>query len=158
MMQAGGPPASLIIVLRFSEVELERQLYVPRRLGICNLPHRWPNARIRRLKVYMVKRVDEVGAELQLEPLRHLKVLVQAEVQVGVTRCAQAAELRCAVSELAVRRLGKVSVVGEPLDPDSRDSGIRGRRNRVAVWPEAARIGGGIVVSTKDGQGPTGAP
>jgi hypothetical protein len=51
-------------------VELQRKLDIPWRLGAGNLPHRGSKAHAWRVELYVVKRIDEVGSELQLEPLR----------------------------------------------------------------------------------------
>ena len=48
----------------------------------------------------MVKSIDEVGSELQLEPLGKLEVLVQTKVHVGVMRCPQVSKLIWASAEL----------------------------------------------------------
>src|SRR5256885_1148861 len=71
----------------------------------------------------MVEGIDEVTAELQLEPLRELEVLMQAEVQVGETRPSQPGELRSTITK-ARRRIGEVAVISEPLEA-SRGSADR---------------------------------
>ena len=51
--------------------------------GACNLPHRRSQTHIRCVELDVVESVDEVGAELQAEPLRNQEVLMQAEIDIG---------------------------------------------------------------------------
>ena len=81
--------ACLIIRALCSEVELQRQLYVPWGLGSCNLPHRGSQGHVWGVELDVVESIDEVGSELQTKPLRYLKVLMQTQVYVGVMRRAQ---------------------------------------------------------------------
>ena len=93
-MQAVCPPASSIIRTWLSVVELQRQLYVPRWLGTCNLSHRGSQAHIGRIELDVVEGVDEVTSELQTEALCKLKVLVQAQIHISEMRRTQPSELR----------------------------------------------------------------
>ena len=93
-MQAVCPPASSIIRIWLSVVELQRELYVPRWLGTCNLSHRSAQAHVRCVELDMVEGVDEVGPELQPEPLPDWEVFVQAQVDVGVVGRTKPIELR----------------------------------------------------------------
>src|SRR5579872_510273 len=86
---AGGIAACIIIRGSTSIIEFQRQLYVSWWLGSCDLAHRGTVTHVGRIVLDVVKRVDEVRAELQAEPLRNGKVLVQTQVHVGVTRRAQ---------------------------------------------------------------------
>ena len=97
-------------------VELQRELNVPWRLGAGNLTHAGAKAHVGRVELYVVKGVDEVSSELQFEPLCNREVLGQTEVYVGVVRTAQTTELRSAIAECSLGRVGKVAIVGEPLD------------------------------------------
>src|SRR6266849_2006272 len=136
MMQVEYPPASPIIRVLFSVVELQRQLYVPRGLGTCNLSHRGcgaSEAHVRCIELDVVESVDEVASELQTKPLAELEVLMQTQVHVGVMRRAQRSELRCAIAESAKCRGGEVSIVGEPLNAYSREPLVCNRRDGVAV-------------------------
>jgi hypothetical protein len=72
--------ACLIIRCLFLVVELQRQLDVPWGLSIGNLPHASANTRGGRVQLYVVKRIDEVGPELQPEPLCQQEVLLQTQV------------------------------------------------------------------------------
>ena len=119
---AGGLSACITIIRAWlSVVELQRQLYVPRWLSACDLPHRGSETHVRCIELDVVECIDKVGPELQSESLSELKVLMQTHVHVGEVRRTQTSELWRAVSESAHRRLGEVSVVGEPLNPHSRD-------------------------------------
>lgn len=64
----------------------------------------------------MVKRIDEVRPELQLEPLRKREVLMQTQVHVGVPRPTQLSELWRAISKGPSDRVSEVVSVGEPLE------------------------------------------
>ena len=103
------------MVFATSIVDLQGHLNVPWRLRAGNLPHRRSQTHVRSIVLNVVGTVDEVGAELQFEPLCDLEVFMQAEIQIEVARRAQTPELRCAVSEGTKRRLNNVSVVDEPL-------------------------------------------
>src|ERR1035437_3751744 len=72
-----------------SIIELQRQLYVPGRLGAGNLSHRGSQTHIRCVELDMVESIDEVGSELQPESLRYREVLMQTEVDVAVMRRTQ---------------------------------------------------------------------
>src|SRR3954463_13515789 len=98
MMQAGSPPASLYGFC-FSVIKFQRQLYVPRRRGASDLSHRRAETHIWCVELNVVEGVDKVASELQPEPLCKLEVLVQTQINVRVVGRAQAAELRCAVTE-----------------------------------------------------------
>jgi hypothetical protein len=63
----------------------------------------------------MVESVDEVSPELEPESLRDREVFMHAQVNVGVVRRAQPIELRRAVAEGTLRRLGELPSIGEPL-------------------------------------------
>lgn len=81
-------------------VELKSELDVSWRLCTGDLPQRWTQVpRIRRVGLHMVESIDEVRAELQSEPLRHLEVLMKAEVYVRVVCRPQVAELTWTVAE-----------------------------------------------------------
>src|SRR6266852_3150693 len=112
MMQVEYPPASPIIRVLFSVVELQGQLYIPRGLGTCNLSHRGSEAHVWCIELDVVESVDEVASKLQTKPLAELEVLMQTQVHVGVMRRAQRSELRCAIAESANCRLGEVPIVG----------------------------------------------
>ena len=71
---------------------------------------------IRCIELNVVESVDEVGPELQAEPLSELKILMQTHVYVGEMRRTQSSELRCAIAKSSKCRVGEVSVVGEPLN------------------------------------------
>lgn len=88
-MRQAGVCACLIIRVLFSVVELQRQLDIPWRLGTGNLSHVSANTRAGHVQLYVVKRIDEVRSELQPEPLCHLEVLLQTQVNVGVMRRSQ---------------------------------------------------------------------
>ena len=100
-------------------VEFESELNVPWRLGAGNLTHGGAKAHVGRVVLYVVKGVDEVSSELQVEPLCNVEVLGQTEVYVGVVRTAQTSELRSASAESSFGRVGKVAIVGEPLNATS---------------------------------------
>ena len=68
--EAGEVFACLIIRALFSVVELQRQLDVPWGLGTCNLSHRGSQAHVWCVELDVVESIDEVGSELQTEPLR----------------------------------------------------------------------------------------
>jgi hypothetical protein len=85
MMQARDA-ACIIIRVLLSKIEFQRQLYIPRGLGTCDLSDRRPQSGVGRVVLDMVKGVDEVGTELQLEPLGKREVLVQTHIHVGVMR------------------------------------------------------------------------
>ena len=88
-MQAVCPPASSIIRIWLSVVELQRELYVPRWLGTCNLSHRGSQAHIWCIELDVVESIDKVGAELQTETLTELKILMQTHVHVCEMRRTQ---------------------------------------------------------------------
>src|SRR5262245_47269558 len=97
----------------------------------------------------MVEGVYEVGAELHLESLRDLEVLLQAQVKIRVTRAAQPAQLRRASSESPCSRHAEVAVVVEPLvaaEGGTGDSSLH-VRDRIAVWTRAAGVGAGLVAT-----------
>ena len=85
---AGDEFACIIILVLFSVIEFQSQLYVPWGLGAFDLSHAGTDAHIRCVELDVVEHVDEVGSELQAEPLRKLEVLVQAQVYVCVMRRA----------------------------------------------------------------------
>jgi len=93
MMQASGP-ACIIIRVWFSVVEFQRQLYVPWGLGPGNLSHRGSQAHVGCIELDMVESVDEVGPELQPEPLSDWEVLMHTHVNIGVSGRTQSIELR----------------------------------------------------------------
>src|SRR6185312_16222061 len=98
-----------------SIVKLERQLNVPWRLRAGNLAHGRSKAHIRSVVLNMIEEVDEVTPELQSDPFRDWKVLMQAHIHVGITRRPEATKLRSAISERAGGGLNEVVIVGEPL-------------------------------------------
>ena len=108
----------------------------------------------------MIQSVDEVGAELQSEPICDLEVFMNAEIQVEVARRAQSSELRCAISE-ARRRLNNISVVDEPLtaNPHATDyrCSICDGRQGDAVRPSSTTEGTGVI-RTKSRQWPASTP
>src|SRR6185437_8935499 len=114
MMQAACPPASSIIRAKLSVVEFQRQLYVSWGLGACDLSHRGSQAHIWCIELDVVESVDEVGPELQTEPLIKLKILVQTHIHVCEMRRTQPTELRRAIAERAHCRLGKISIIRKP--------------------------------------------
>ena len=77
-----------------SVIELQGQLNVPGRLRAGDLPKAASQGRAWRIVLDMVERVDEVGTELQPEPLRDGEVFMQTHIDIGETRGAQARELR----------------------------------------------------------------
>lgn len=93
MMQA-TKLACIIIRVRFSVVEFHRQLYVSWGLGTGNLPHRGSQAHVGCVELDVIESVDEIGSELQPEPLSDWEVFVQTHVDVGVVRRTQSIELR----------------------------------------------------------------
>ena len=78
--------ACLIIRALFSVVELQRQLDVPWGLGTCNLSHRGSQAHVWCVELDVVESVNEISSELEAEPLRQQKVLMQTQIYVRVTR------------------------------------------------------------------------
>src|SRR4029077_786577 len=96
---AGEVRACIIIRVLFSIIEFQSQLYVSWGLGACNLPHRGSQTHIRCVELDVVEGIDEVGSELQFEPLRNHEILMQAQIDVGVMRGGYRSELRCAISE-----------------------------------------------------------
>ena len=94
------------------------------------------------LSLHVVKGIDEVGAELQFEPLRDGKVFVHAEVNIGVMRAAKSTELGSASAKCSESWVGEIAIVGEPLEATGRSVGnwrfaVNGR-DRVAVGARAA--------------------
>src|SRR5262249_9324698 len=126
-------------------VQLQRKLNVSRRLGTGDLPHCGAEAHVWRVEFHVVKGGDEVGSELQSKPLCQLEVLRQAQIYVCVVRPSQPAELRRAITEGSHCRIGKVAVVGEPLD--TSNAGNRcvtvhmRKREAVRSRPAAKRAG-----------------
>src|SRR5215469_5375965 len=118
-MRQAGVFACLIIRGLQLVVELQGELNVPWRLGAGNLTHAAAKAHVRRVILYVVKGIDEVSSKLQFEPLCNLEVLGQTEVDVRVVRTAQARELRSAIAESSISGVGKVAIVGEPLNATS---------------------------------------
>ena len=105
-----------------------------------------PGAGIRELRV--VERIVEVGAELHLETLSDLEILVYAEVHIGVMRPAKATELDSASAKGSDGWVGEVAIVGEPLEAagSSGDWGFSGNsRETIAIGTRAARERAGIV-------------
>lgn len=102
-----------------SKIELQRQLYVPGRLGAGNLSHRRSQTHIRCIELDMVESIDEVGSELQPESLAHREVLMQTQVDVAVMRRTQISELRRAIAERSNSWLRDLSAIGEPLPTNS---------------------------------------
>src|SRR5215468_3107635 len=88
-------------------VQLQCQLNISGRLGTLNLAYGCAQAHVRCVQLYVVKGVDEVGPELQFEALGDLEVLCQSQINVGVMRPAQPAELRSAISKGSDRRIGE---------------------------------------------------
>ena len=78
--------ACLIIRGLLSVVELQSKLDIPWRLGTGNLSHGGTKAHVWRVELDVVKRIEEVGSELQFEPLCKLQVLMQTQVYVGEMR------------------------------------------------------------------------
>src|SRR5271170_7231141 len=144
-MRQAGVFACLIIRGLCLVVELQRKLDVPRRLGTINLSYVGAKAHIGRVKLYVVKRVDKLGSELQFEPFRELEVLMQTHVHIGVVWPTDPGELRSAVTEGSNRRVGEVAVVGEPLvATDSWEGGLvdgscsSNRREAIAISTRTA--------------------
>ena len=92
--EAGELLACLIIRALFSVIEFQSQLYVPRWLGACNLPHRRSQTHVGCVQLDVVESIDEVGSELQPDPLRKGEILVQTHVNIGVVRRTQSIKLR----------------------------------------------------------------
>src|SRR5205807_10251346 len=103
--------ACLIIRGLYSIVELQSELDVSGRLGAGDLSHRRTQTHVRCVELHVVKGVDEVAAELQPEAFCHLDVFMEAQVQVGVMRPSQSAELRGAIAKCTDGRVGKVAVI-----------------------------------------------
>src|SRR5258708_18245199 len=97
-------------------VELQRQLDIPWRLGTRNLSHRGSKTHVWRVELYVVKRIDEISSELQLEPLREQEVLMHTQVYVGVMWPSQTSKLWGAVSKRSNCRIGEIIIVSKPLE------------------------------------------
>src|SRR5271154_1512565 len=124
-MRQAGVCACLIIRGLYLVVELHRKLNVPRRLSTGNLAYVGAKTHIWGVKLHVVKSVNEIASELQLEPFGKLEILVNAQVNVGVVWSPEPAELWSAITELTNRGIGEVAVVGEPLvATDSRERGL----------------------------------
>ena len=93
MMQA-RKLACIIIRVLFSVVDFHRQLNVSWWLRAGNLAHRGSQTHVGCVVLDVVECVDEVGSELQPESLSDWEVLMQTQVDVGVTGRTQAVELR----------------------------------------------------------------
>jgi hypothetical protein len=63
----------------------------------------------------VVKRIDEVSSELQLEPLREKEVLMQTQVHMVVMRSTQTSELWGAVSKCPYCRVSDPVMLGREL-------------------------------------------
>jgi hypothetical protein len=87
-MRQAGVCAYLIVRVLCLVVELQRQLNVSWRLSARNLSHGASQAHVWSVELRMVKGVDEVGSELQPNPLGNQEVFVQTQVHVGVMRSA----------------------------------------------------------------------
>jgi hypothetical protein len=68
-MRQAGVSACLIVRRLLLVVELQRELNISGRLGAGDLPHGCSQAHIRCVQLRVVEGVDEVGSELQPEPL-----------------------------------------------------------------------------------------
>ena len=69
-----------------SEVEFQGQLYVPWVLGGRDLSHTVTQTHVRCVELDVVESVNEISSELEAEPLRQQKVLMQTQIYVRVTR------------------------------------------------------------------------
>ena len=142
--------ACIIIRALFSVVEFQRQLYVSRWLCAGNLSHRGSQTHVGCVVLDVVEGVDEVGPELQTEPLSELKILMQTHVNVCEMGRAERSKLRCAIAESSGGRIGEISVVCEPLNPDSGDGSVLNRRNGIAVGSRSARERAGIICGSSN--------
>src|SRR5215472_8751652 len=86
-----GASSACIMIIRVptSIIELQCELYVPGRLGTCDLSHRVSQAHVGRIVLDVIESVNEVGSKLQAEALGNRKVFMQAQIYVGVTRRAK---------------------------------------------------------------------
>src|ERR1700675_1932491 len=151
-MRQAGVCACLIIRCLLLVVELQRKLNVPWRLSAVDLSHVGAKAHIGCVKLDVVKRVDEIGSELQLEPFREKEVLMQTQVHIGVMRSSQTSELWGAVAKRPGGWVGEIAVVGEPLvttDPWERGlinvSFPRNRWEATAIRSRTARERAGLI-------------
>src|SRR3954453_21336638 len=111
-----GEVRACIIIRSFLIVEFQRQLDISWRLRTCNLSHRGSQPHIGCVELDMVECVDEVGSELQSEPLREREVFMHTHVDVSVMGPTQPIELRRAVAKRTNRRICELSGVREPLN------------------------------------------
>src|SRR6202035_159503 len=131
-----------------SVIELQRKLDVSRRLGVavddsgCGLAH----GGIRNCQVDAVKRIQEIGAELNPETLRYLEVFLQADVPVVISGSSQTTQLRRA--RTAAGRVGIVAGIN-PLETTALSSGsvppAEDGVGAIAVRAQAARRGARLV-------------
>lgn len=140
-------------------VELQGKLNLPCRLGTGDLSDSGTEARVRRVVLYMVEGIDEFASELQFEALRELEVLGQAEVHVTIVWTTETRELWSAIAESSVSGVGKVVVVGEPLNaPDTAaNRRIKDGWEPVAIGACAAAEGSGVIRCAVNRQRPASA-
>src|SRR5208283_1506312 len=162
-MRQAGVIACLIVRGLCLIVELQRKLDVPRRLGAVNLSHGGTKAHVWCVELYMVERIHEVSSELQLEAFRHLEVLMQTQVYVGVMRPTELSELWGAIAEGANGWVGEVAIIGEPLvTTNSWEEGLvdwsfsGNRRDGIAIRSRTARIRPGLISGSVNRQRPAG--